>query len=538
MPHRCVLFTGPSGLNVRGALGKLADYSERQRGRRPAVVILDDLMIQQFLQEYPNEPMQERMRKPGGFQRLLLEPRHYLLELWRRVVEATVSSVSPEDDAFLFLHSVYYHTSSRDFFSCVDIGHLNRCLSEKGLEIGLVVTLIDDIYDVWRRLKEPGQLFDTTNDGVQAVCDLLLLLYWRSMEILASCRTATDLGRPHFLISLKHPLSVADDLIFSDKVPIYIAHPISEVRTLESGDSAEKAMARKLKEEIRQLKEAFGSSARVLPICPAGIDELIFEKDASGQLVPKLLPRWPFGDPLDLLFVPPRQETKEAFDLPMYMEPRSMALLLQHLADVIEAQINSRDRTLVEQTEAMVAWRPFYNGHFSSGVDNEIRHRNRLVELGLCARGKKPCFLLSRCEDLAWSRMEAVYDLLQESRATLPVQMTRTSLRNSLVCRRNELSTEKGALDWHELAKLVDAQSAIEFPLPRSDTGALRRLPSLAREEVHQTQWEAIAQKVNAFFPSPQTMDGDDVIYDDKITLREFVHRVEEKVSARRERGA
>ncbi len=501
------------------------------------MVILDDLMIRQHLEEYPSEPMRDRMCAPGGFQLLLLEPREYLLKLWRDTVATTVSGISPKESVFLFLHSVFYHTSSRDFFSCVDLAHLRRCLSEKDLEIDLVITLVDDIYDAWRRLKEPGQLFSSTMDAVQATCDLLLLLYWRSMEILASARTAIDLGKRHFLISLKYPLSVLDDLIFSDKIPAYIAHPITEVRKLESGDSSDRAKAVRLKEEIQQLRDAFAHSRIAVPIFPTGIDELIFKEEGAKQPLPELLQHWPYGDPVNLLFVPPNTAVPEPFHLPKPKEPQAISLLLRHLAEVIGDQINSRDRTLVEQTEAIVAWRPYYNGHPSSGVDNEIRHRNKLIERQLCAREAKQCFMLSRWEDIGWFRVDSIYDLLLEQRATLPPQITRTSLRNCLQPVHRTLTFQKGELTRDELAKGADPSKTIKFPLPRANTGALRRPTTLAEEEAYMKGWSAIAGKANQYFPEFEFFATDVVIYDDRVTIGEFVHRVEEALKAKREGG-
>jgi len=537
MVSRCVLFTGPSGLNVRDALDKLADYCARQRVSRPAVVILDDKMITQFLEKYPDEPMRDRMLQPGGFQRLLLEPKEYLLKLWCDTVENSVSEISQSaESAFLFLHSVYYHTSSRDFFSCVDLDHLERCLLNKELEISLVLTLVDDIYDMWRRLKGPGQLFFSSNNVVEGIADLLLLLYWRSMEILTSARIAADLDVPHFLVALKHPLSVVYDLIFSDKVPVYVAHPITEVRKLESGDVSDRTKADDLKEEIRQLTNTLANSDIVLPIYPTGIDELVFKEDSSRRILPELLSRWPYDDPVNLLFVPPDASIPEPFNLEGPDEPEAMSLLLRHFADGIEAQINSRDRTLVEQTEAVVAWRPYYNGHPSSGVDNEIRHRNKMVERELCQKESKQCFILSRWEDVGWFRLEKIYELLVNERAALPPEMTAIVLRNRSKLLLDKVACDKGQITGEELSETVDPDNTISFPLPRADTGALRRRRSLAEEEAHIKGWATIADKVNASFPEFEFLDTDIIRVDDAFTIGEFVRTVEKFVQPKRQR--
>ena len=62
--------------------------------------------------------------------------------------------------------------------------------------------------------------FASTMDVVQEVLDLLLLLHWRSTEIFASEQIATVIGAPHYVLATKHPLSVAHDLVSTDKRPL------------------------------------------------------------------------------------------------------------------------------------------------------------------------------------------------------------------------------------------------------------------------------------------------------------------------------
>ena len=160
---------------VEEVVKKLADYCERQGLQRPELVVLDDEMINKHLELYPDDPNKPVICQPGGFQYLLLQPKEYLLKLWRDSAEEALSQIpSTQEIIFMFTHSVFYHTWSRDFIHCVDFNHFHTCL--KDLSIDLVVTLIDDIYDCWRRLKERGQLFSPTDNVVQAILDLFLLL--------------------------------------------------------------------------------------------------------------------------------------------------------------------------------------------------------------------------------------------------------------------------------------------------------------------------------------------------------------------------
>ena len=107
---RCILFTGSSGLNVRSSLQKFTDYCTRQHHSKPLPIILDDLMVDIYLEQFPDDPRRNRMKEPGGFQYLLLQPKDYLIRLWRDTVSATLRTVSEDvENDFLFIHSVFYH---------------------------------------------------------------------------------------------------------------------------------------------------------------------------------------------------------------------------------------------------------------------------------------------------------------------------------------------------------------------------------------------------------------------------------------------
>lgn len=529
MSEKCVLFTGSSGLNVRGSLKKFSEYCARQRKSKPMPIILDDKMIDIYLEQFPEDPSRHRMKDPGGFQYLLLQPKDYLLRLWRDTISATLLSVpSDKEDIFFFIHSVFYHNSSRDFFCCVDFNHLVTVLDGKGQKIDMIITLVDDIYDVWRRLKERGQLFSLTDDIIDATLDLFLLLNWRSVEIFASAQFARTLNVPHYVISLKQPLSTIYDLIFSNKIPVYVAHPITEVRKLERNGYS--TQANEIIDEIRRIIEMLAGSDVVVPIFPTGIDELIFKEESKGVLLPELLTRWPHGALEDILFIPPEGSIPLPLDLPGPRENEAMKLLIRGLSQHIEDQISSRDRTLVEQTGAIIAWRPFYNGRPSSGVSNEVAHRNMLIERKLCSESDHPVCVLSRLTDLVLYRIDVIYNELSK-RIKMPRDLTPSVLRGSLrPYALDKLGTQKGTVTGEELSTIIDPDGNIDFQLPLRDTGALRRRELLAKEDAQTKNWAEIASEANKAFPPYDFYASDMVIYDDSITVGEFVHRVEEMV--------
>ena len=121
---------------------------------------------------------------------------------------------------------------------------------------------------------------------------------------------------------------------------------------------------------------------------PTAIDEFRFS-EAEGY-DGNLAPRWPFGPELrDLLYVAPPDcppaATAVSFPAGWEDDERDAvgaSSLLARLRSSIEAQIDSRDHVLVEQSERLACYRPVFEGHQSGGVEEELQHIARLVKLG------------------------------------------------------------------------------------------------------------------------------------------------------------
>ncbi|MBW2063366.1 MAG: hypothetical protein JRJ03_00395 [Deltaproteobacteria bacterium] len=445
---------------------------------------------------------------------------------------------SGEDNRHIFIvmHSVFYHTSSRDCFSCVDLPHLRQLLHDKQSRITKVITLIDDIYDCWRRLKGPGQLFSSSGDIVQAILDLLLLLHWRSVEIFASEQLAAQLNVPHFVLAVKHPLSVAYDLLFSPKKTAYVAHPITEVRVLERLGKAEEA--KRIKEEIQYLTRLILSSNAILPFFPTTIDELIIKENPtnSGIFLPELEQRWPFFDPRESLFVPPENSLPLPFDLPFLktkngedkLHEKAISSLLKALQGTIASQLDSRDRKLVEQSKRLIAWRPCFNGKLSGGVSSEILHRNKLIECSLSTSDESKAFVFIQLEDLGLFRIESIPDMLESHQAQFLDRIELDSLAEKFnEPLFNKLAQQTGQISGDQLQKAIDPENLIRFPLPLEERSALGPDRAVAERAECARKWQEIAGEVNQLVPQFDFLDTDEVIYQEYYAVPEFVRKIE-----------
>jgi len=531
----CTLFTGHSGIDSGKALLRLATYCERQDRIVGQPIKLEASMIREHLGSFPDDPDRVLLEKSGGLQYLLLQPKGYLRKLWRNAVRTTISEI-PEDNEHIFLntHAVFYNTSSRDLFSCADMRYLKELLKKRDIEVKQCITFVDDIYDCWRRLKEDHQLFCSTSDVVQSTLDLFLLLYWRSVEIFASENFAEELGIPHFVFPVKHPISVAYDLIFSNKSRIYIAHPITDIRSLENrGNSVE---ADRAKNEVQDLTSHLLASEMIVPFFPTTIDELILTEDppGSGEYLPYLMQRWPFPRPDETLYVEPHHSIPEPFALPGVDadDSRAMRLLLKGLVEVIISQVDSRDRKLVEQAHGLVAWRPCFQGNVSGGVSNEISHRNSLVNFRLANRADKKAFVLIRPRDLILYRLNQALEYIRERHGSLPSPIYPDQLMQSIELNYIEkLGAEVGLLEGTELQQFLDPEESISFPRSIKSKSVLGGQRGTIERAERSHIWLEITEEINNCLPEEFAFqDSDDVLYGSQLTTREFVRKIEEFV--------
>ena len=296
--------------------------------------------------------------------------------IWRaafRKVLEKVNNDSPSH-ALLEFHNLFLRNGN--FFSCVDWDLVMQ------FRPTIIITLIDDIYDVWQRVNDREKKLKT-----DSYFELSEILSWRTAEITAAetlaknlfvnpethsitpeilrelqssqfRRLAQLLGKalPHFVFAVKHPISSLYQLLFRrDVLTLYTAFPITATRH----DS-------KRVHEINSFRKVLHENFTVFD--PVTIDELRFEKTKFDKGSLELTQRW---DICTEWYTSIIQETSISENPFKNIAPRKL------LTD-IKAQLVARDIRLVCQSRCLCGYRPFYGAreYISSGMDAELRVAN------------------------------------------------------------------------------------------------------------------------------------------------------------------
>lgn len=547
MPRDCFIVTGPCGTDLGGAIGKLRNYLVRdQRIPAASIVKLEDYMVRVHLARYPHDSRRSYLMEPGGFRHLVDRPKEYLRQVWSEAVTRATQEASEDiGTLFLLLHAALYHNGSEELFSCVDANRLKVAAEEAGLEIRRVFTLIDDCYDSFSRLTGQGQVWTypdpDQSEAFGVVADVVakvgLLLEWRAAEVAWAEHLADYLNSDHFLVAVKHPISVLADLAYSSKRPIYISHPITAVRALLAGGDA--AGASRIMKEINDLTSQLRASAVVVPFSPTSIDEFRIRTDTGTTFLPELGQRWDAGEIEDLLFVPPVASVADPLRPPDGPVGKGHPLLgaysalLTVFARRIKSHINWRDRKLVEQSRGLVVYRPYYQGRMSFGVLEEVEHRNLLEDHGVLAPGESPCVVLSPREDSALWRPEYIVGQIRDEATRedgselSPDEMER--LKRDLRGDNGFLALlETDHLDGPFLKEAVERVVRIRFRGAPGFHGPLDGERRTALEAWTAEKWEELAQNTNESDWVGSKMQAHDRLVRDGMSVAEFVGLVAE----------
>jgi len=266
-----------------------------------------------------------------------------------------------EKNIFLEMHATYYHRSR--FFSPIDRESLRRFKPD------LMITLYDDIYDIWWRIMQRRGRFLPSGS-----LRLRELSAWRSIEIMMADTIAANLGStasekiPHFVVAAKHPLDMIRKLLTNPyDMRVYASYPISRTR-----DRADKR--REIDKYRRDLHDRF------IVFDPVSIDERMLHKaykrrsgKANQTVRVNRSERWPLpsqGLGLELLSKQVRYPQRvEGIDISEVVE------LFEAEAGrggEVNEQIVWRDFRLVDQAHCLAAYRPEFEGKLSGGVSAEL----------------------------------------------------------------------------------------------------------------------------------------------------------------------
>jgi hypothetical protein len=344
----CVLFLGQTGLGKKVlAKALLAEISQRAAGAgvKPGEIWEHFDLEQDFLD--PGRPIRDFL------QDLPFERQG----AWDTAANELISRVKASDARHVgvFLHGYYWFRG--EFFTHIDVNAL------RGLQPTLIVTLIDDAYDVHTRIMQREAEFETGADELV----LPQLLTWRWAEIsigdLLARSVRGDRRVRHLVFAVKHSANTLRQLILErQRLPVYASFPITRVRRPRTGIT--KSNRESLQSEVNAFRKRLrGEGFTVLD--PLTIDE--YRLTDGGEL----LERWDIAD-LDPM-VPPETDLHQETLRQVGDEHTRRPLMSE-----VKVQITRRDFRMIDGAAVVATYRPAaFDGIPSAGTTAEIRYGER-----------------------------------------------------------------------------------------------------------------------------------------------------------------
>lgn len=347
-----VLVLGTSGVQKRPYIENVADIAADEAGYGG----LDSPAFGQFIRIYD---LDERIREvegglPGYTSWLSNVAGHeedIRNELSNVLNEVGDYSPGPPH-IFLLLHTVYYR--KRNFFSALSYDMIDE------FNPTVAISLIDDFYDVSASIREREQEIRTESAMSHGE-----VLQWRNVELMMTDFLTSQLPsvEKHFVVAKKHPPEMVRRLLFErNRLRLYSAYPMRNTRT--TSDRIR---------ELNSYRERLGEEFTVFD--PATIDErpIMSRNTVDGEDY--------IVDQVDSEVLLKRQpvayDRSEPAELEAYPPDVSIHDFLEHV-ETIDQSIERRDFRLIDQSDAMIGYRPNWSGEgVSSGVSSEADHARR-----------------------------------------------------------------------------------------------------------------------------------------------------------------
>lgn len=496
-----ILFAGQSGIKKDRCLGTLA-------GANTTIVSVEDRM---------------KDLEPQGLLWILSLPPRLQEDLWGRAFQEILDDLPQEPatdkEVFISLHASYYHQAKTEFVCPADLAKLTHLKCR----VRMIVVLIDDCYDIYRRLMNDGEMYADILHGIshgklspqdaffRSIMNPTSILEWRQIEIAFSRKMAQLLACPLYIVAVKHPYWMIQRLIRSHDTDksFYLSHPISSVR----GGSYPRLPA--FYSELERFVNQVLSCPNLTLFIPDAIDEQRIERERqTGRFTPNLLDGWPVPFQDHWLFAPLPAKVASLNplnpgDFDFSQAPPDLqsaaALLLQMLSGKIGVQINSRDRSLVEQSrDGIVVYRPYWAGTTPGGVEEELKYNHQLKT----KHGEKErrTAIFSTHEDIAKWRIVTLFDHLDGLIAVQENQRHDLNTGLDNLC-EDWLNDPTKVAQFQDMAALREAIPSLrksleavlppdyEFQQPHRNTN-LGKGEMLQAEERRREGWERIVAEI------------------------------------------
>lgn len=352
---RCIVLSGLSGLNRRDCAARIVNHLASKSIYTRQYVLEDFLDLKAFLDsEEDHQTEQWDVAFQSMINEIVADKPAVALILMHMTFQRHGRTFSP----------VFWTTESHPPSSRL-IASLRR-LNRNGIELLGFASLIDDIHQVWRDLRDRGYPFT-----------LREILNWRDLETRVTDYVAREVYQgqndygfrsfPYFrcpIFSIRQSLNSFYRYFFEPSLPrIYLSFPISRPR-----------VKRQFIEEYNRFRSFMDGVFAVFD--PVAIDELPLLKKSSG-LTGKTITLtaedyWPL-DSTGLICSLPRQEVQS---IPA-SEIEELLTVPAGVENAIQFQVSVRDQRLIRQSDALVVYRPMFSGDgprredFSGGTRKE-----------------------------------------------------------------------------------------------------------------------------------------------------------------------
>lgn len=280
--------------------------------------------------------------------------------LWREACHRLAEEINNEgetDTIGVFLHGYYWHEG--ELFQHIDLSAL------RSLKPTLVVTLIDDVFDVHTRILNREKAHGRDASKIS----LPQLLTWRSVEISIGDIIAQNLFEdrvlPHIVLSVKHSALTLYRLLFErSSTPVYASFPISRAREPRAGISPQDR--RTFVNEVDNFRHALIDAGYPL-LDPLTIDEIRFPLGADDY------PRWELDNDPSSSYAPmvPAEPELHKRTLKEIGDPAIRAVFTTETME----QVTPRDLRMIDASWAVAAYRPqAFDGTHSGGTFEELRY--------------------------------------------------------------------------------------------------------------------------------------------------------------------
>lgn len=380
---RRVIFTGPTGVEKKTVLRKLADeyFSVKELS-----IKAEDPDAQRFFQRFSVEEEIKGVMGADHIMVFLDEPKYSRQKsIWKGAIKRLskkVRKLPPQVNVLIEFHTCYFLGQKRLRFW--DLSEINS------LKPTDLITLLDDSYSIRYRVD-----LGERKHSVGSYLRLQDIIDWRRTEVLLSDLVAASLKIKNFIVPVKHPRQVLHRLLFKrgTSLLIYAAYPITEPRKPEHQPEGRK--------EIDEHRYFLHGKEHYVVFDPLSIDEralqFAFERRYGEKALinpPNLTQkqihlesqdRWPLvsrkfppmvSDPPDIFPLPlPAEEVYTVISRPVtrYGEEQSF----------VDSQIQERDFRYIRDVDRVTAYRPYWRGIESKGVYTEIEYARGLAPISV-----------------------------------------------------------------------------------------------------------------------------------------------------------